>query len=314
MLKEMREMRNQFQAQMETLSNSTLEFSPNKRDLMSQFLSAGFNLDLAKRVISKLPSDFSAKEAKPWAMNLLAKNMQVLENEAENMHQHGIYALLGPTGVGKTTTIAKIASRFVLKHGNQDVALVSTDTYRIGGHEQLRIYGKILGVEVYAAKDALELQQTLEKLQDKKLVLIDMAGLSQKDKMVSSQLDMLCEASRDIKKIICLNASSTLDTLNNVNKAFAGRGLDGCIITKVDEAIGLGGVINVVLQNKLKVLYLTNGQRVPEDIALIDKIALIEAAFKLEDSSDHVSIVRPQDLPAFFSQSSTVEQRLVEHA
>ena len=141
-----------------------------------------------------------------------------------------------------------------------------------------------------------------------------MAGLSQKDKMVSSQLDMLCEASRDIKKIICLNASSTLDTLNNVSKAFAGKGLDGCIITKVDEAIGLGGVINVVLQNKLKILYLTNGQRVPEDIALIDKIALIEAAFKLEDSNDHISIVRPQDLPAFFSQASTAEQRLVEHA
>ena len=120
MLKEMREMRNQFQAQLETLSNSTLEFSPNKRDLMSQFLSAGFNLDLAKRVISKLPSDFSSKEAKPWAMNLLAKNMQALENEAEIMNQHGIYALLGPTGVGKTTTIAKIASRFVLKHGNQE--------------------------------------------------------------------------------------------------------------------------------------------------------------------------------------------------
>ncbi len=312
-LKELREMRNQFQAQLETLSTSTLEFSPNKRDLMSQFLSAGFNLDLAKRVISKLPSDFSAKEAKPWAMNLLAKNMQALENEAEIMSQHGIYALLGPTGVGKTTTIAKIASRFVLKHGNQDIALVSTDTYRIGGHEQLRIYGKILGVEVYAAKDAQELQQNLDKLQDKKLVLIDMAGLSQKDKMVSSQLDMLCEASRDIKKIICLNASGTLDTLNNVSKAFASRGLDGCIITKVDEAIGLGGVINVVLQNKLKVYYLTNGQRVPEDIALVDKIALIEAAFNQEDSNEQVSIVRPEDLPAYFSQSPA-EHRLVEHA
>ena len=314
MLKEMREMRNQFQAQLETLSNSTLEFSPNKRDLMSQFLSAGFNLDLAKRVISKLPSDFSAKEAKPWAMNLLAKNMQVLENEAEIMNQHGIYALLGPTGVGKTTTIAKIASRFVLKHGNQDIALVSTDTYRIGGHEQLRIYGKILGVEVFAAKDAQELQQTLERLQDKKLVLIDMAGLSQKDKMVSSQLDMLCEASRDIKKIICLNASGTLDTLNNVSKAFAGRGLDGCIITKADEAIGLGSVINVILQNKLKVLYLTNGQRVPEDIALVDKIALIEEAFKQEDSSDHLSIVRPEDLPAFFSKSSVMTSGQAQYA
>ena len=314
MLKEMREMRNQFQAQLETLSNSTLEFSPNKRDLMSQFLSAGFNLDLAKRVISKLPSDFSAKEAKPWAMNLLAKNMQVLENEAEIMNQHGIYALLGPTGVGKTTTIAKIASRFVLKHGNQDIALISTDTYRIGGHEQLRIYGKILGVEVFAAKDAQELKQTLEKLQDKKLILIDMAGLSQKDKMVNSQLDMLCEASHDIKKIICLNASGTLDTLNNVSKAFASRGLDGCIITKADEAIGLGGVINVILQNKLKVLYLTNGQRVPEDITLVDKIALIEDAFKQEESNDHLSIVRPEDLPAFFSKPSIAEQRHLQHA
>jgi flagellar biosynthesis protein FlhF len=314
MLKEMREMRNQFQAQLETLSNSTLEFSPNKRELMSQFLSAGFNLDLAKRVISKLPSDFSAKEAKPWAMNLLAKNMQALENEAEIMNQHGIYALLGPTGVGKTTTIAKIASRFVLKHGNQDIALLSTDTYRIGGHEQLRIYAKILGVEVYAAKDAKELQQTLEKLQDKKLILIDMAGLSQKDKMVSSQLDMLCEASRDIKKIICLNASGTLDNLNNVSKTFAGRGLDGCIITKADEAIGLGGVINAVLQNKLRILYLTNGQRVPEDITLVDKIALIEEAFKSEDSGDHLSIVRPEDLPAFFIQSSAIEQGHAQYA
>ncbi|MBU3603362.1 flagellar biosynthesis protein FlhF [Polynucleobacter sp. AP-Kaivos-20-H2] len=314
MLKEMREMRNQFQAQLETLSNSTLEFSPNKRDLMSQFLSAGFNLDLAKRVISKLPSDFSAKEAKPWAMNLLAKNMQVLENEAEIMNQHGIYALLGPTGVGKTTTIAKIASRFVLKHGNQDIALVTTDTYRIGGHEQLRIYGKILGVEVFAAKDAQELQQTLENLKEKKLILIDMAGLSQKDKMVSNQLDMLCEASRDIKKIICLNASGTLDTLNNVSKTFAGRGLDGCIITKADEAIGLGGVINAVLQNKLKVLYLTNGQRVPEDIALVDKIALIEEAFKPENSDEHLSIVRPEDLPAFFSKSVAMGQGHLQHA
>ena len=314
MLREMREMRNQFQAQLETLSNSTLEFSPNKRDLMSQFLSAGFNLDLAKRVISKLPSDFSAKEAKPWAMNLLAKNMQVLENEAEIMNQHGIYALLGPTGVGKTTTIAKIASRFVLKHGNQAIALVSTDTYRIGGHEQLRIYGKILGVEVFAAKDAQELQQTLEKLQDKKLILIDMAGLSQKDKMVNSQLDMLCEASRDIKKIICLNASGTLDTLNNVSKAFASRGLDGCIITKADEAIGLGSVINVILQNKLKVLYLTNGQRVPEDITLVDKIALIEDAFKQEESNDQISMVRPEDLPAFFSKSPIAGQRHLQNA
>lgn len=299
-LKEIREMRSQFQLQIDNLSNVSLEYSPNKRELMSQFLSAGFNLDLAKRVISKLPSDFSASEAKPWAVNLLAKNLQVQENESEVMGRPGIYALLGPTGVGKTTTIAKIASRYVLKHGNQGIALVSTDTYRIGGHEQLRIYGKILGIEVYAAKDAQELQQTLDQLKDKQLVLIDMAGLSQKDVMVGAQLDMLHQANPAIQKIICLNASNTLETLNNVSKSFAGRGLEGCIITKVDEAIGLGGVINVVLQNKLKVLYLTNGQRVPEDIALVDKITLIEEAFNQGLEQDATSTVTANDLPAFF--------------
>jgi flagellar biosynthesis protein FlhF len=314
-LKEIREMRSQFQLQIDSLSHASLEYSPNKRELMSQFLSAGFNLDLAKRVITKLPSDFSAKEAKPWAINLLAKNLEVQENESEIMSHPGVYALLGPTGVGKTTTIAKIASRYVLKHGNQDIALVSTDTYRIGGHEQLRIYGKILGVEVFASKDVQELQQTLEQLKDKKLVLIDMAGLSQKDQMVSAQLDMLHEANPDIKKIICLNASSTLDTLNNVSKAFAGRGLEGCIITKVDEAIGLGGVINVVLQNKIKIYYLTNGQRVPEDIALVDKINLIEEAFSQGAVKDRASSVSPEDLPAYFRKSLTnMEQGILQHA
>jgi len=314
-LKEIREMRTQFQVQIDSLSRASLEYSPNKRDLMSQFLSAGFNLDLAKRVITKLPSDFSAKEATPWAINLLAKNLQVLENESEIMSRQGIYALLGPTGVGKTTTIAKIASRYVLKHGNQDIALVSTDTYRIGGHEQLRIYGKILGVEVFAAKDIQELQQTLDQLKDKKLILIDMAGLSQKDQMVGAQLDMLHEANRDIQKIICLNASSTLDTLNNVSKAFASRGLDGCIITKVDEAIGLGGVINVALQNKLKVYYLTNGQRVPEDIAMIDKVTLKDEAFNQGKVKDTVSIISPEDLPAFFSKSAAnMDQGIAQYA
>ena len=312
-LKEIREMRNQFQSQIDNLSRASLEYSPNKRELMGHFLSAGFNLDLAKRVISKLPADFSATEAKPWAVNLLAKNLEVQEDEAEFMGRPGIYALLGPTGVGKTTTIAKIASRYVFKHGSQDIALVTTDTYRIGGHEQLRIYGNILGVEVHASKDAQELQQILHQLKDKKLVLIDMAGLSQKDQMVNAQLEMLHQANREIQKVVCLNASSTLDTLNDVSKAFAGRGLEGCIITKVDEAIGLGSVINVVLQNQLKVLYLTNGQRVPEDIILVDKIALIEEAFEQGAAKEIAATVSAADLPAFFSKSSNATARGMTH-
>jgi flagellar biosynthesis protein FlhF len=133
--------------------------------------------------------------------------------------------------------------------------------------------------------------------------------------MVGAQLDMLHEANHDIKKILCLNASGTLDTLNNVSIAFAGRGLDGCIITKVDEAIGLGGVINVALQNKLKVFYLTNGQRVPEDIAMVDKVTLIEEAFNQGKTKDATSTISAEDLPAFFSKSAAmIDQGITQYA
>ena len=272
LLSEVREMKVSLQSQLNDISwGATSPHNQTKNMLINNFINLGFNQDLIKRVIKKLPMDLGYEDALLWTRDLLSKNIKSTEDEADILENAGIYALLGPTGVGKTTTIAKIAARYALKNGNASVGLISTDTYRIGGNEQLRIYAKIMGVEMLVAKNIEELNAATKKLSDKKLILIDMAGLSHKDTMVEMQLQMLAESKVSIKKVLCLNANNTTEGLNAVVTAYAKQGLDACIITKSDEAITLGSALNVVMQNKLKVLYLTNGQRVPEDICLLNK-------------------------------------------
>jgi flagellar biosynthesis protein FlhF len=272
LLSEVREMKISLQSQLNDISwGATSPHNQTKNMLISNFINLGFNQDLIKRVIKKLPIDLGYEDALLWTRDLLSKNIKSTEDESEILEGMGIYALLGPTGVGKTTTIAKIAARYALKNGNSSVGLISTDTYRIGGNEQLRIYAKIMGVDMMVAKNIEELNAATKKLSDKKLILIDMAGLSHKDAMVETQLQMLTDAKASIKKVLCLNANNTTDGLNAVAMAYAKKGLESCIITKSDEAMTLGSALNVVMKNKLKVLYLTNGQRVPEDICLLNK-------------------------------------------
>lgn len=272
LLSEVREMKVSLQSQLDDISwGATSPHNQTKNMLISNFINLGFNQDLIKRVIKKLPMDLGYEDALFWTRDLLSKNIKSTEDEAEILEGTGIYALLGPTGVGKTTTIAKIAARYALKNGNASVGLISTDTYRIGGNEQLRIYAKIMGVEMLVAKNIEELDAATKKLSDKKIILIDMAGLSHKDPMVETQLQLLSDAKASIKKVLCLNANNTTDGLNAVAMAYAKKGLEACIITKSDEAMTLGSALNVVMKNKLKVLYLTNGQRVPEDICLLNK-------------------------------------------
>jgi flagellar biosynthesis protein FlhF len=300
LLSEVREIKVSLQSQLDDISwGATSPHNQTKNMLISHFINLGFNQDLIKRVIKKLPMDLGYEDALFWTRDLLSKNIKSTEDEAEILESTGIYALLGPTGVGKTTTIAKIAARYALKNGNASVGLISTDTYRIGGNEQLRIYAKIIGVEMLVAKNIEELDAATKKLSDKKLILIDMAGLSHKDPMVETQLQLLSDAKASIKKVLCLNANNTTDGLNAVAMAYAKKGLEACIITKSDEAMTLGSALNVVMKNKLKVLYLTNGQRVPEDICLLNKNYELEMML-LNQTSNEV-------LEADSSDESTLE-------
>ena len=191
----------------------------------------------------------------------------------------GVYAIVGPTGVGKTTTTAKLAARCVVRYGADRLALLTTDGYRIGAQEQLRIYGRILGVPVFVVRDGEDLRRTLADLRDKHMVLIDTVGMSQRDRMVAEQAAMLMRAG-EVNRLLLLNAGCRGDTLDDVVRAYAGEDLAGCIMTKVDEATALAPALDCIVRHGLTLSYVANGQRVPEDLHLPNRNYLLHRAFK----------------------------------
>ncbi|MEN3277050.1 MAG: flagellar biosynthesis protein FlhF [Massilia sp.] len=281
MMNELRAMRGLMETQLAELSwGSTQQREPQKAAVLREMLAAGFSASLARYLIDKMPANKDAAEAMRWIKTVLARNLITMADEDNLLDNGGMFALVGPTGVGKTTTTAKLAARCVMRHGPEKLALITTDAYRIGGHEQLRIYGKILGVMVHSVKDEADLRIALKELRNKHTVLIDTIGMSQRDQMVTEQVAMLAGAGADVKRLLCLNATSTNETLAEVVRAYQGSGLHGCIMTKLDEAASIGNVLDVVIRQKLNLHYISNGQRVPEDLHLADRAMLVDRAFR----------------------------------
>jgi flagellar biosynthesis protein FlhF len=197
----------------------------------------------------------------------------------------GITAVVGPTGAGKTTTIAKLAARWCMLHGSQDLALVSTDGYRIGAREQLMTYARIFGAPMYAADTGQELGRVLQRLVSKKLILIDTAGMGPRDVRLTEQLAALKLGAARARVLLALPAQGEGHALEEIVRAFAGVTPAACVLTKVDEAASLGGAISAVLRHKLKIAYVCDGQRVPEDLhaAHQKRVWLIRAALQLKE-------------------------------
>ncbi|SFL66103.1 flagellar biosynthesis protein FlhF [Rugamonas rubra] len=286
MMSEIRAMRGMMETQLAEIAwGSTQQREPQKAAVLREMLAAGFSASLARYLIDKLPAGRDAAESMRWIRTVLTRNISAMRDEDALIDQGGVFALVGPTGVGKTTSTAKLAARCVMRHGPDKLALITTDAYRIGGHEQLRIYGKILGVMVHSVKDEADLRIALKELKNKHTVLIDTVGVSQRDQMVTEQVAMLAGAGADVKRLLCLNSTATQETLNEVVRAYQGSGLAGCIMTKLDEAASIGNVLDVVIRQKLNLFYVSNGQRVPEDLHLADPAYLIDRAFKLKRDS-----------------------------
>ncbi|TLX45900.1 flagellar biosynthesis protein FlhF [Pseudoalteromonas phenolica] len=281
MREEMNAIRQLLEHQVSGLMKQEMERrDPTRACLVDRLQGMGVDKEVAEQMACFIPDDVSRKEAWNSLLEMVANQMHTTNNDI--LRQGGVYALVGPTGVGKTTTVAKLAALGAQKYGADKVALITTDTYRIGAYEQLATYGRIIGCPVKQVKDANELAEVLYHLRNKRLVLIDTAGMSQRDIRLTEQLNTLMRSSRvDIRSYLVLSATSQMHVLQEAVRHFQKVNLSGCIFTKLDECLSLGEIISIAIQNRLPIGYLTNGQRVPEDIRVANAHKMVKKAEQL---------------------------------
>ncbi len=270
---------------------------PQRAVLVNRLLALGLNEQIADQIAGYVPEQSHEKEAWLQATQLISQQINTTQNDIIN--RGGVVALVGPTGVGKTTTIAKLAAGFSQVHGSDQVALISTDTFRIAGFEQLATYGKIIGCQVSLAKDSKALDVLLQQYSKKKLILIDTAGMGQRDMRLAEQLTALVSNARvRIRNYLVLAANTQQGVMQENVDRFKKVPLSGCIYTKLDESVSIGEIITTSIQNGLPIGYLTDGQRVPEDIKVANAEKLVTLADKMATKSvnNNVSVLRPMPI------------------
>ena len=292
LLDEFRSMKNLLESRLSAIAGQAAAAPrPLVVTLWRELTLAGYSPGIARAISSRLPADFGEAQARQWLQDVLTRNLHCAPPEHDLVKRGGIYALAGPTGVGKTTTVAKLAARCVVKYGAASLGLVTTDGYRIGAFDQLEIYGRILGVPVHAAQTAADLEAVLAALRGKRLVLIDTVGMGQRDARLEAQMDLLSVAG--VQPVLLLNAVAQAETLDDVVQAYlqgGGRhtspdartstrtnigGRQPVILTKLDEAVKLAPVLDACTRHALEIQYITSGQRVPEDIHQANARALV---------------------------------------
>jgi len=236
---------------------------PQRADLIQRLMQIGLSASLCREITDEISSDMDIDRLWGRALALLADRIPI--SETDLLTDGGVVALIGPTGVGKTTTIAKIASRYTLRHGNRDVALVTIDNYRVGAYEQLRTYGRILDIPVKNADSKQELQQVLKDLKGRRLILIDTAGMGQHDHHLINQAGIL-DGDDSIRTSLLLSATTRLSGMEDVIQAFDIFKPRDCMFSKIDEATSLGNLLSIAIKHQLPVSYVSDGQQVPEDL------------------------------------------------
>ncbi|MDO9437954.1 flagellar biosynthesis protein FlhF [Hydrogenophaga sp.] len=274
---------------------------PIQSNLMHKMIRAGFSPAMSRAVLERVPSEAGAAEAVRWLMDVITRNLKVSAPGAGLCDEGGVVSLIGATGVGKTTTAAKLAAQCVKQYGAGSVGMITLDTYRVSGFEQLRAYGRMLGVVAHLAHDRAALKDLLNLLANKRLVIIDTAGLGQRDQRIQDMLDVLDIPS--VKKTLVLNAGSHGDTLDEVLTSFKAKALHGVVLSKVDEAVKLGPALDALIRHNAVLRGVADGQRVPEDWQNPDAAALVRQCLATQGKSafDPSST----DMGYFFAQASS---------
>jgi len=245
LMEEFAAMRSLLEGQLAQLAWSDMvRRQPMRAQLTRELVDSGYSAALSREITQRLPNNFGGEQARPWLSGVIVKNLRCAASPDDIVTRGGVYALIGPTGVGKTTTTAKLAARCAVRYGAKELALLTTDSYRVGAQDQLRIYAKILGVTVHTIGGADDMRQALDSLRGKRLVLIDTVGMGQRDARVAEQAILLAQP--EVRRILLLNAAAQAETLEEVVAAYRGPlrqasdGLAGCIVTKLDEAARRG--------------------------------------------------------------------------
>jgi len=280
--------------------------NPIQSNLMLKLIRAGYSPALARAMLEKLPDSLGATESVRWVMDVLERNLKT-DTGRSLPEEGGVYALVGATGVGKTTTTAKLAGLCARQYGPASVGLITLDTYRIGAHEQLRTYGRMLGVVAHLAHDQAALQDLLNLLSNKKMILIDTTGVAPRDPRKRELLDVLDLP--NVNRLLVLNAGGQGETLDEVVSSFRSTGVQQAVLSKIDEAVKLGPALDAAIRHQLVLRGVTTGQRVPEDWESADASKLVRLSMRTPNKS----AFDPQasDLGFIFSQPAVSSQGMI---
>lgn len=277
---ELRALRRVLETQLAHLAwNDLTRRAPVHTELLRELTEIGLAQDIAARTVALLPSNTDLAHARRLAISAFAQ--QVVVTGDRWLENGGRIALVGPTGVGKTTLIAKLAVRWVLRHGPRDLALISADSVRIGAAEQMRALGRLLGAPVFAIDDVHELPDALGRVAGKRFVLVDTPGSSQRDAQLTERLAALAAAGPQLETALVLAASTQAGAIEETVRRFAPANATSCLLTKLDEAASLGGLLSIAVKERLPIAYVSEGQRVPEDLRPARALELVSGAFQL---------------------------------
>jgi flagellar biosynthesis protein FlhF len=279
-LAEMKDMRRMLEAQLATLAwNDLSRRSPIQAAMLKELAQLGITQDLANSLVRKVPTHLSFSAARRFALATIARTLQVTGDRW--LEKGGVVAFAGPAGAGKTTLLAKLAARWVLRHGPRRVAIISADAVRIGAHEQMHMLGRLLGVTTHNVFDVAELPELLYELRGCQFIMIDTAGASPRDPELARRLRLLRQMQASIETALVLPASTQAGAIEEVVQRFASAQPSACVLTKVDEAVSLGGIISALVRHKLPAAYISDGQRVPEDLSPARAHVLVSRAVEI---------------------------------
>jgi len=259
---------------------------PQHTELLKRLMSLGLNASICQKISNNIDNSNDIEHNWRQALAQLASQVNVSDDDVLN--NGGVIAMVGPTGVGKTTTIAKLAARYVLRHGPKSVALVTADNYRVGAYEQLRVYSRILDVPLHLLSEEENLETVLDNLLDKKLVLIDTAGVSPRDMEFKQRIQPLIKNRELFDTYLVLSANSQLSSMEKCFEVFSELKPSACILTKTDEAENLGAALGSLIHSKTPLAYVCDGQRVPEDLHLARPHSLVSEAVALTQDNDQI--------------------------